>query len=87
MPRNRPSPSRLAGLGALGAALGIAVVFALFVVLTYPGTGGMDWTLTWITWISVGGIAAALIAVHIAFAKKLLAIGAEHEEGQRGRES
>lgn len=73
MTTSRRSPARLAGLGALGAAAGIALIFATFVLLTIPGDGGMDWTTTWVTWISVGGVAAALIAVHIVFAKKLLA--------------
>lgn len=79
MPLSRPSPTRLAGLGALAASAGIALLFVLFVIFTIPSGGGMDWTLTWITWISVGGIAVALIAVHIMFAKKLLAIGREFE--------
>ena len=77
MARSRPSPTQLAGFGALGASAGIALLFLLFVIWTFPGNGGMDWTLTWITWIAVGGIAATLIAVHVMFAKKLLSIGRE----------
>ena len=75
MPRSRPNPTQLAGLGTLAASGGIALLFVLFVVWTFPGNGGMDWTLTWITWITVGGVAAALVAVHIMFARKLWSKG------------
>jgi hypothetical protein len=64
---------RLAGLGAYGAAAGLALVFALFVWRTIPGPGtGMDWTHAAVSWISVGGVVAALIIVHVLVARVLV---------------
>ena len=64
---------RHAGLGAFGAAGGIAALFALFVWWTRPGPGtGLDWSNAVIAWISVGGIAVALIVVHILIGRVLV---------------
>jgi hypothetical protein len=64
---------RLAGLGAFGAAAGIGLLFALFVWQTLPGPGtGMDRTHAMVSWISVGGVAVALIVVHVLVARVLV---------------
>ena len=76
MPRSRPSFPRLAALGALGASAGLALLYLVFVWYTF-GEGGMDGTTMAVAWISVGGLIAALIAVHIMFALKLFAV---HED-------
>lgn len=63
---------RLAAFGALAAALGIAGIFALLVFFIRPSaTGGIDWTNAQLTWISVGGVVLALIAVHVVYARVL----------------
>lgn len=63
---------RLAGLGAYGAAAGIALIFILFVWQTLPGPNtGMDRTNALLSWISVGGVAIALIVVHVLVARVL----------------
>ena len=81
MPRTRPSFPKLAALGALGASAGLALIYLVFLWYTL-GDGGMDGTTQAVAWISVGGLIAALIAVHIMFAMKLFAV---HEESVAGR--
>ena len=69
---------RQAGLGAFGAAAGIAALFAAFVWWTMPGPDtGMDWTSAIVAWISVGGVAVSLIAVHVLVGRVL--VKAPHE--------
>ncbi|HUF29359.1 MAG TPA: hypothetical protein VMM77_01760 [Gemmatimonadaceae bacterium] len=75
---------RQAGLGAFGAAAGIAVLFAVFVWWTMPGPGtGMDRTSAVVAWISVGGVAVALIAAHVLVARVLVKGGQDSEGGPR----
>jgi hypothetical protein len=63
---------RLAGLGAFGAAAGMALLFALFVWWTWPRPEtGMDWAHAVVAWISVGGVVAALIVVHVLVGRVL----------------
>jgi hypothetical protein len=73
---------RQAGLGAFGAAAAIAALFVLFVVLTVPRSGtGMDRTNAFVAWISVGGVALALIVVHVLIGRVLVReAGREKEE-------
>ena len=72
---------RQAGLGAFGAAAGIAALFVLFVVLTVPGSGtGMDRTNAFVAWISVGGVALALIVVHVLIGRVLVREAAREKE-------
>ena len=67
------SIQRQAGFGAFGAAAGIAVLFAAFVWWTIPGPGtGMDRTSAVVAWISVGGVALALIVAHVLIARVLV---------------
>jgi len=64
---------RQAGLGAFAAAAGIGALFALFVWWTLPGPGtGMDRTHAIVAWISVGGIAVALMVVHVLVGRVLV---------------
>jgi hypothetical protein len=66
---------RLAAFGALAVALGIVGIFALLVFFTTPTpTGGIDWTLAQLTWISVGGVVLALIAIHVVYARVLFGV-------------
>jgi hypothetical protein len=59
--------ARLAGLGAFGACAGFVAVFALVAYISrHTATGGMMETLSVVTWISVGLVVLALIAVHVA---------------------
>lgn len=75
---------RQAGRGAMGAAVGIAALFALFVWWTMPGPGtGMDRTHAVVAWISVGGIAAMLIVVHILIGRTLVRDAGEKERAKR----
>ncbi|HKG92060.1 MAG TPA: hypothetical protein VKA84_09225 [Gemmatimonadaceae bacterium] len=64
---------RLAALGAIGVCFGIVLLFALFVYMTRPtpSTAGFGEGQGPVLWISVGTIAAALIAVHLVFARQL----------------
>jgi len=71
-----PKIARLAGLGAFGACAGFVAIFAYVAYLSrHTPTGGMMPALSAVTWISVGLVVLALIAVHVAIAKQLLAIG------------
>jgi hypothetical protein len=71
-----PRIAKLAGLGAFAACAGIAALYLLFVFATRPTAGsGMDGTLRFITWLSVGGVFAALLGVHVMLGRRLLALG------------
>ncbi len=64
---------RLLGLGALGAGAGIAALFLLVVFITRPdASSGMDATSRMVTWVSVGGVIVALVAVHVVLGLQLL---------------
>lgn len=71
-----PKIARLAGLGALAACGAFA---ALFLYVAYisrqTATGGMMPALSAVSWISLGLVVLALIAVHIAIGRQLLHIG------------
>ena len=71
-----PRVARLAGLGALGAAAGLVALYLLFAFSTRPGVyAGMDDTSRFLTWLAVGGVVLALVAVHVVLGLQLLAIG------------
>src|SRR6185295_705374 len=71
-----PKIARLAGLGAYGACAGMIALFALVVFGTrHTATGGIMPTLSFVTWISIAVVIAALIAAHIAIAKQLMHLG------------
>ena len=68
-----PRIAKLAGLGALGACAGLLALYAFLVFLTRPGKlGGIDGINAAVTWISLGGLFAALIVLHVVIAKQLL---------------
>ena len=71
-----PRIAKLAGLGAFGACAGIAALYLLFLFATRPTPGsGMDGTLRFVTWLSVGGVFLALLGVHVMLGRRLLALG------------
>ena len=64
---------KLLGLGALGASGFFLLLYAGFLFITRPdGNSGMDWTTRIVSWIGVGGIVLALIAVHVVLGKQLM---------------
>ena len=70
-----PRIAKLAGLGAFGACAGIAAIYLLFLYGTRPTpTSGMDGTLRFITWLSVGGVLLALLGVHVMLGRRLLTL-------------
>lgn len=75
-----PRIAKLAGLGAFGACAGIAALYLLVVWGTRPtatsgATSGMDGTLRFITWLSVGGVFLALLGIHVMLGRRLLDLG------------
>ena len=66
-----PHPARLGALGALGHAAAIAVLFAALVYFTLPGPNASQLPMAVLTWIILGGIALALIAISLVFARQL----------------
>ena len=74
--------ARLAGLGAFGACAGFVALFALVAYVSrHTATGGMMETLSVVTWISVGLVVLALIAVHVAIGKELLSLSRGEPRG------
>ena len=71
-----PKIAKLAGLGALGACVAFIGLFAFVAFISrHTPTGGMMPALSAVSWISIGLVVLALIAVHIAIAKQLLYVG------------
>jgi hypothetical protein len=65
-------PQKLAALGAVGACGGMALVFLLVAIVLRPfPRGGMDGTNYALTLLTIGGMLAGLVAVHLAFAYQL----------------
>jgi hypothetical protein len=65
----------MAGLGALGAGAGLALLCLLLLFFTRPAQyTGMDATLRTLTWIAFIGVFAALILVHVILGRQLLAL-------------
>jgi hypothetical protein len=74
---------RVAALGALGVCAGCVALYALVIWIAVPTpTTGIDFEHALITMISVAVIIAALVAVHLVFARQLLAYTKGH--GQKG---
>ena len=68
-----PKIARLAGLGALATSGGLFAVYVGLVLLTLPGArDGIDLTNSLVAWISMSGVFAALIVVHIVIGRQLL---------------
>jgi hypothetical protein len=71
-----PKIARLAGLGALAASVGFFALFAFVAYLSrHTATGGMLPAMSAVSWISIGLVVLALIAVHVAIGRQLLYIG------------
>ena len=71
-----PKFAKLAGLGAYGACAGMVALFAVLVLGTRTAPGdGMTPVLSWVSWISLAVVFAALIGVHILIARQLMHIG------------
>ena len=65
-------PHRLAALGAIGACGGMALILLVLAIVLRPfPKGGMDGTHYALTLLSIAGVLAGLIAVHLAFAHQL----------------
>jgi hypothetical protein len=68
-----PKIARFAGLGAFGACAGMFLLYLLIAWISRPTrTGGIETTLSWVVWISLAGVFAALIVVHVAIGRQLL---------------
>jgi hypothetical protein len=68
-----PKVAKLAGLGAFGACAAFVALFAYIAYISrHTATGGMMPALSAVTWISVGVVVLALIAVHVLVGKRLL---------------
>lgn len=71
-------PSRLAQLAALGAYGACAAFIGLFAIVAFISrhttTGGMMPALSAVTWISLGVVLFALLAVHLVMARQLRAL-------------
>jgi hypothetical protein len=71
-----PKYAKLAGLGAYGACAGMLGLFALLIFFTRPvRSGGLLPALSYVTWISLAVVFAALIGAHIAIGRQLMHIG------------
>lgn len=71
-----PKLAKLAALGAYGACAGMLALFGLLIFGTrHTAVGGILPPLSYVTWISLAVVFAALIAVHIYIAKQLMHIG------------
>ena len=68
-----PRIAKLAGLGAFGACAGLLALYAGLVFITRPTRlAGIDISNALVTWISLAGVIAALIVVHVVIGKQLL---------------
>ena len=65
--------AKVAALGAIGVSLGVLALYALIAFGSrHTADGGIDTTQAVLAWISAAVPAAAIIAVHLAYAKVLL---------------
>ena len=68
-----PKIAKLAGLGAFGACAGLLAIYLGLVFLTRPrAAGGIDVINAAVAWIALGGLFAALIAIHVVIGRRLL---------------
>lgn len=68
-----PRIAKLAGLGAFGACAALLALYLFIAYIARPTvTGGMERTLSWVTWIALAGLFAALIIVHVVIGRQLL---------------
>ena len=77
-----PKIARLAGLGAFGACAGLLALYLLIAYLARPtARGGIDSVNATVAWISLAGVIAALIVVHVAIGRQLLTLAQGKEIG------
>ena len=70
-----PKIARLAGLGAFGACVAFAALFAYVAYLCMPTpTGGIEIGQSMVVWISLGVVLLALIAIHVVLGKQLMRV-------------
>lgn len=68
-----PKIAKLAGLGAFGACAGLLALYVGMILITRPlARGGIDTINAAVAWISLGGLVAALVVVHVALGKELI---------------
>ena len=71
---------KLAALGALGACGGLLALYALLVMTMLPSPReASDLTNVAVTLISVGGVLAALILVHLLAARQLFRMARDQD--------
>ena len=79
-------PTSIARLLGIGAYLACGFFVALYLLVAYvsrhTATGGIDTTLEHVTWLSLGGVTLALLAVHHVIGRQLLILGRDGEKGQ-----
>lgn len=69
-----PRVQQFAGLGAFGVCAGLLALYALVAYISTPRhTAGMNSATAAVVYISVGLVVIALIAVHVALGRQLLA--------------
>jgi hypothetical protein len=71
-----PRIATLIGYSAFAAILLFVAIFALVAYGAIPrGTGGIDRIEATVTWIAVGLVVLAVVAVHVIIGRGLLAFG------------
>ena len=71
-----PKYAKLAALGAYGACVDMLALFALLIMGTRNTVlGGMLPAISYVTWISLAVVFAALIGAHAYIGKQLMHIG------------
>ena len=74
---------KLAALGALGASAGLLALYALLVATMLPNQReASDLTNAAVTLISVGGVLAALIFVHLLAARQLFRMARDDDRAR-----
>lgn len=74
---------KLAALGALGASAGLLALYALLVTIMLPNEReASNLTNVAVTLISVGGVLAALILVHLLAARQLFRMARDDDRAR-----
>ncbi len=75
--------ARLLGLGAYIACCGIAAIYVMVAFVSRDTTtGGMDVTMTHVTWLALGGVTLAIMFVHHVIGRQFLLIAREGDTPQ-----
>ena len=74
---------KLAALGALGASAGLLALYALLVTIMLPNEReASNLTNVAVTLISVGGVLAALVLVHLLAARQLFRMARDDDRAR-----